>query len=72
MRLRHEFIKLLSCSTELSMIFQLIIKTKMLKDKILFSYKLSDVILIIMLINVRMPTLVGIFTFMSRIKSMLS
>ena len=44
----------------------------MLKNKILIGFKLSDVILTIMLINVKMPTLVGILTFMSMIKIMLS
>ena len=52
------------------MTFQLLIKTEILKNKILIGFKLSDVMLIIMLINVKMPTLlVGILTFMSMIKS---
>ena len=59
-----EVIKLFSCSTELGMEFQLLTKTKMLKYKSFFAFKLSDVF--IMLINVKMPTIVGILTFMSR------
>ena len=46
--------------------FQLLIKAKILKNKTFFDSKLSDVVLI-MLINVKMPTIVGIFTFMSMI-----
>ena len=38
---------------------------------ILFAVTLSDVVFI-MLINVEMPTIVGILTFMSRIKFVLS
>ena len=38
-------------------------KTKMLKN-IFLSFKLSGIVFI-MLINVKMPTIVGIFTFMS-------
>ena len=54
-----------SCSTQLSMKFQLLIITKMLKN-INFSL-LSNSDVFIMLINVRMPTIVGILTFMSMI-----
>ena len=52
--------------------FQLLIKGKMLKNiKIFLALKLSDAVFI-MLINVNMPTIVGILTFMSRINFMLS
>ena len=56
-----------SCSTELSIKFQLI-KTKMLKNKD-FSCFQTDVIFI-MLIDVKMPTIMP--TFVSRINLMLS
>ena len=46
--------------------FQLLIKAKILKNKTFFDSKLSDVVFIL-LINVKMPTIVGIFTFMSMI-----
>ena len=48
--------------------FQLLIKTNMLKMKTFLAFKLSDV-LFGMLINVKMPTLVGILTFMNMIIS---
>ena len=48
-----------------SMLFQLLIKAKMLKNNL----ELSDVVFIL-LINVKMPTIVGILTFMSRINFM--
>ena len=50
--------------------FQLLIKTKML-IKIFLAFKLSDGVFIL-LINVKMPTIVGILTFMSRINFMLN
>ena len=65
-----EIIKLFSCSTQLSMKFQLLIKTKMLKQRPL-TFILLDVVFI-MLINIKMPTIVGISKFMSRINFMLS
>ena len=65
-----EVIKLFSCSTQLSTKFQLLIKAKILTKKFLV-LSLSDVVFI-MLINVKMPTTVGILTFMSRINFMLS
>ena len=66
-----EVIKLFSCSTQLSIKFQLLRKTKMLKNKDLFCFKPSDVVFI-MLINVKMPTtIVGILTFMSMINFIL-
>ena len=54
--------------------FQLLIKAKMWEKKTLLALKLSEVVFI-MLINVEMPTIVGILSFnavMSMIKSMLS
>ena len=60
-----EVIKYFSCST------QLLIKTiipKNTKIKKSLALSLSDVVFII-LINVKMPTFVGILTFMSRINS---
>ena len=64
-------IKLFSCSTQLSMEFQMLIKSKMLKNKDNLSFRCSDVVFI-MLINIKMPTIVGILTFMSMINFMLS
>ena len=46
--------------------FQLLIKTKMLKYKV-FLLLSSHYTVFIMLINGKMPTIVGILTFMSRI-----
>ena len=51
--------------------FQLLIKSKMLKNKDFLAFKFSDVVLI-MLINVKMSTFVGILTFMSMINFMFS
>ena len=59
------------CSTQLSTKFQLHIKTKIRKIKKFLALSLSDVVFII-LINVKMPTIVGILTFMSRINFVLS
>ena len=59
-------IKLFSCSTQLSMKFQLLIPT----NEKFIALSLSDVVFI-MLINVKMPTIVGILTFVSRINFML-
>ena len=56
----------LFCSTQLSTKFQLLIKTKMLKYIGISCFNLSDNVFI-QLINVKMPTIVGILTFMSRI-----
>ena len=69
--LAPNFTKLFSYSTELSMKFQLLVKTKMLNIKILITFLLSDVVFI-MLINVKMPTIDGILTFMSMIDFMLN
>ena len=57
-----EVIKLFSCSTQLSIKFQLLIKSKTLKKIDISCY---DVFFL--LLNVKMPTIVGILTFMSRI-----
>ena len=51
--------------------FQLLIKAKMLKIMIFLAYKLL-VSVFILLINVKMPTTIGILTFMSGINFMLS
>ena len=55
-----EVIKLFSCSTQLSRKFQLLIKTKIQAKNNCLALSLSDVVFI-MLINVKMPTIVGIF-----------
>ena len=62
-----EVIKLFPSSTQLSMKFQLLIITRILTNK----DGLSDAVFI-MLINIKMPTVVGILTFMSRINFVLS
>ena len=67
MRTSLKVIKLFSCSTQISMKFQLLIKNKIIKKTIhVLAFKLLDVVFI-MLINAKMPTLVGIFTFVSMI-----
>ena len=58
--------KAYSCSTQMSMKFHLLVKVIMLKIKIFLRVKFL-VGAFIMLINVKMPALVGILTFMSRI-----
>ena len=65
-----EVIKNNSSSTQLSMKFHLLIKTKYRHVKEFLALSLSDVF--IMLINVKMPTSVGILTFVSRINFVLS
>ena len=69
-----QVIKLLSCSTKLSMKIQLLIKIKMLKIKRYSCFTLASLsdVEFILLISVKMPTIVGILTFMSRISFMLS
>ena len=64
-------IKLLSCSTQLSMKFQLLIKTEIPTNEEVYCFSsialsLSDVVFIL-LINVKMSTIVGILTFMSNV-----
>ena len=66
-----EVIKLFQCSTQLSTEFQLHIKLKYPQIKNFLALSLSDVVFI-MLINVKMPTIVGFLTFMSRINFVLS
>ena len=44
--------------------FQLLIKAKLLKNKTFLAFKLSNVVFN-MLINVKLPTIVGILTVMS-------
>ena len=63
--------KLFSCSIQLSMKFQLLIKLKYGQIKKFLTLSLSDVEFIL-LINVKMPTIVGILTFMCRINFVLS
>ena len=63
--------KSLSCSTQLSMKFQLLIKLKFQQIKKFLALSLSGVVFI-MLINAKMPTIVGILPFMSRINFVLS
>ena len=57
-----EVIKLFSCSSQLSTKFQLFIKLKYQQKKKFLTLSLSDVVFI-MLINIKMPTTVGILTF---------
>ena len=64
-------IKLFPCSTPLSTKFQLLIKTKYRQMEKFLALSLSDVEFI-MLMNVKMSTMVGILTFMSRINFVLS
>ena len=64
-------LKLVICSAQLSTKFQLLIKTTTLANKEVFGLSLSDVVFI-KLINVKMPTIVGILTFVSRINFLLS
>ena len=63
-----EVIKLLSCSTQLSTKFQLLLKLKYRQMKKCIALNLSDVVFI-MLLNVILPTIVGILTVMGRIHS---
>ena len=51
--------------------FQLHIETKMLKNKDSFDLNLS-IVVIILLLNVKMPTIVGILAFISKVNFMLS
>ena len=62
-----EIIKLFSCSTQLSMKFRLLINIKIAKINGNFRFNSP---IPVMLINVEMPTIVGILTFMSRINFM--
>ena len=58
------------CSTQLSMEFKPLTKTKMLKNKD-FSCFQTLYVVFIMLINVKMSTIVGIVTLMSMKNNML-
>ena len=62
-------IKLFSCSTQVSIKFQLLIKTETPKKIGIYCFFKLSYDVFIMLINVKMPTIVGILTFMSRINS---
>ena len=66
-----EVINIFSCSTQQSMKFQLPIKRKLEKNKYFYCFIPSDAVFL-PLINVQMPTVVGILTFKSRIIFMLS
>ena len=74
-----EVIKHFSCSFRLSMHFQPLINRTMgkqifscLKSLDFFSLKKSQMLYVFLLIHTKMPTIVGILTLISRIKSMLS
>ena len=66
-----EVIKLFSCSTQLSMKFEMLISLKISRNS---DFLGSDKprMLFFPLINVKMPTIVGILTFMSRKNFVLS
>ena len=66
-----EVIKLFSCSTQQSKKFQLLIKTKIPTNEEVSCFKPLRG-WFIMLLNVKMPTIVGILTFMSKIYFVLS
>ena len=66
-----EVIKLFSCSTQLSTKIQLLINLKYRQIKKFLALSLS-VVVFILLLNVIMPTIIFILTFMSRINFMLS
>ena len=66
-----EVINNFSCSTQLSMNYNCSYKLKYRQMKKFLALSLSDVVFI-RLINVEMPTIVGILTFTSRINFMLS
>ena len=66
-----EVTKFFSCSTQPSMEFEMLTKSKMLKIKAFLPFRCSDVVFI-MLINIKMPTIIGILTFMSMINFNLS
>ena len=66
-----EITKLFSCSKSIEHEILAAHKTKILKIKTFIAFRLSDVVLIL-LINVKMPTIVGILTLMSKINFMLT
>ena len=49
----------------MSMTFQLLMKTKMLEIKLFSCFQTLIYVVFIMLINVKMPTILGILTFIS-------
>ena len=65
-----EIIKLLLCSAQLSMKFKILISIKISRNQH-FSGVDKPRMSFVLLINVKMPTIVGILTFMSRKKFML-
>ena len=71
MRSCPKVINLFSCSTQLRTNFQMLVKLKYQQMKKFLALSLSDIVFI-MLINVKMPTIVGILTFMNRINFVLS
>ena len=64
--------KLFSCLAQLSMKFQVLLKTKLLKNKKIISFVKHTDVVFIQFINVEMPTIVGILTFMDRMNLLLS
>ena len=62
-KMRVTVIKLFSCSTQLSMKFSMFISMKIFS---FFSNSDQPKVLFFLLINVKMPTIVGILIFMSR------
>ena len=68
-----EVIKLFSCSTQLSIKFVLLINLILLTIANSFLLNIADTHMkISLLINMKMPTIVGIFIFISRENFMLS
>ena len=59
--------KLFSCSTQQYLNFEMLKKEKLLKNADILRLTTLDVVFVL-LINVKMPMIVGILTFMSRIK----
>ena len=64
-----EVIELFSCSSQLNINFFQLINIEIARTIVLFRFKSQP---FIQLINVKMPTIVGILTFMRRINFMLS
>ena len=67
-----EVIQLFSSSVQLRIKFQLLINVEIVKTSGKFRFKTQNLVIytahkFILLINVKMPTIVGILTFMSRI-----
>ena len=60
-----EVIKLFSCSTQLSMKFEMLISIKVSRN-LVFLGSDKPKMLFFLLINVKMPTIVGSLTFMNR------